>query len=53
MTLHVGDVALSSPAHKARLIPFKDYIMGTREMTFKSLEEFAKLIHVTAEVDEF
>jgi hypothetical protein len=39
-------VYLDSPAHAAEIQPFKDYILGTREMCFKSLDEFAKYIEV-------
>ena len=46
--LAVGDVCLSSPAHQAHLVPFKDYILGTREKTFKNLQDFATLIQVNA-----
>jgi hypothetical protein len=42
--LYVSDVYLDSPAHEAEIIPFKDYIIGTREISFKSLDEFAKYI---------
>jgi len=28
------------------LVPFKDFILGTSELTFKSLQEFAKFILV-------
>lgn len=44
--LVVQDVYLDSPAHDAGLEPFKDYIMGTREISFKNLEEFAKYVEV-------
>ena len=37
---------LDSPAHEAELQPFKDFIIGTREICFKSLDEFAKYIEV-------
>ena len=40
------DVYLDSPAHEAGIVPFKDYIIGTREIAFKSLDEFAKYIEV-------
>jgi hypothetical protein len=42
--LAVQDVYLGSPAYEANLVPFKDYILGTSELTFKSLQEFAKFI---------
>lgn len=44
--LYVQDVYLHSPAHEAEIKPFKDYILGTREICFKSLDEFAKYIEV-------
>lgn len=44
--LSVQDVYLDSPSHEAGLHPFKDFILGTREICFKSLEEFAKYIEV-------
>lgn len=44
--LYVQDVYLDSPAHEAEIKPFKDYILGTREICFKSLDEFAKYIEV-------
>ncbi len=44
--LSIKDVYLDSPSHEAGLHPFKDFIMGTREICFKSLEEFAKYIEV-------
>jgi C-terminal processing protease CtpA/Prc len=44
--LAVQDVYLDSPAHEAGIQPFKDYIIGTREIAFKSLDEFAKYIEV-------
>lgn len=47
--LKVNDVYLDSPAHEAGIEPFKDYILGTREIAFKSLEEFAKYIEVNRE----
>lgn len=37
---------MDSPAHEAGIVPFKDYIVGTREIAFKSLDEFAKYIEV-------
>ncbi len=42
--LAVNDVYLDSPAHEAALDPFRDYILGTREISSKSLEDFAKYI---------
>lgn len=44
--LSVKDVYLDSPSHEAGLSPFKDFILGTREIAFKSLEDFAKYIEV-------
>ena len=44
--LAVKDVYLDSPAHEAGLLSYKDFILGTREICFKSLEEFAKLTEV-------
>jgi hypothetical protein len=44
--LAVNDVYLDSPAHAAELHPFKDYIIGTREIAFKSLEDFAKYVEI-------
>jgi hypothetical protein len=44
--LAIKDVYLDSPAHDAGLSPFKDFILGTREICFKSLDEFAKYIDV-------
>ncbi|CDW86888.1 golgi reassembly stacking protein [Stylonychia lemnae] len=44
--LAVNDVYLGSAAHEAELQPFKDYILGTREIAFKNLDEFAKYIEV-------
>jgi len=34
LIMSVQDVQLASPAHKASLNPFKDYILGTKEITF-------------------
>ena len=42
----MNDVYLDSPAHEAGLQPFKDYIIGTRELAFKSLDEFAKYVEI-------
>ena len=44
--LAVKDVYLDSPAHVSGLQPFKDFILGTREIAFQSLDEFAKYIEV-------
>lgn len=44
--LAVKDVYLDSPAHQAGLQPFRDYVVGTREIAFKNLEEFAKYVEV-------
>lgn len=44
--LAVNDVYIGSPAYSSNLVPFKDYIVGTTELTFKSLNEFAKYIQV-------
>lgn len=43
----VSDVYLGGPAHIAGILPgSKDFILGTREICFKSLEEFEKYIIV-------
>lgn len=44
--LAVKDVYLDSPAHEAGLQPFRDFVIGTREIAFKSLDEFAKYVEV-------
>eukprot|EP00347_Sterkiella_histriomuscorum_P010274 403376928 len=44
--LKVNDVYLDSPAHEAGMQPFQDFILGTREIAFKNLDEFAKYIEV-------
>lgn len=44
--LKVNDVYLDSPAHEAGLEPFKDFIIGTREIAFKNLDDFAKYVEV-------
>lgn len=44
--LAVNDVYLDSPAHEAGLQPFKDFIIGTREIAFKSIDEFAKYVEI-------
>lgn len=44
--LSVQDVYLGSPAHEAELQPVKDFILGTKEMTFTDLQSFAKYIQV-------
>ena len=44
--LSVQDVFFGSPAQDAELQPFKDFILGTREMTFTDLPSFAKYIQV-------
>ncbi len=44
--LAIGDVYLDSPAHEAELHPFKDFIVGTRELCFKGLDDFAKYVEV-------
>jgi hypothetical protein len=43
--LLVQDVFRGSPA-ETRLVPFKDFILGTSELTFKSLKEFAYYLQV-------
>jgi len=43
--LKVNNVFLSGPANEAGLT-CKDYILGTREIAFKSLDEFAKYVEV-------
>ena len=42
----VADVYLGSPAQEADFQPFKDFILGTKELTFCNLESFAKYITV-------
>ena len=42
--LSVQDVYMGSPAHEADLQPFKDFIIGTKELTFTDLQSFAKYI---------
>jgi len=42
----VADVYLGSPAQEADLQPFKDFILGTKELTFGDLNSFAKYITV-------
>ena len=37
---------MGSPAHEADLQPFKDFVLGTKEMTFTDLQSFAKYIQV-------
>jgi hypothetical protein len=44
--LAVKNVLLNGPARDAGLVPFQDFIIGTREIAFKSLEEFAKYVEV-------
>lgn len=44
--LAVKDVYLDGPAHQAGLQPYKDFILGTREIAFKNLDEFAKYVEV-------
>lgn len=44
--LAVEDVYLGSPAQEADMQPFRDFILGTKELTFPSLEGFAKYIKV-------
>jgi hypothetical protein len=44
--LAVKDVYLKSPARAAGMQPFKDFIVGTREIAFKTLEDFAKYVEV-------
>jgi len=44
--LAVKDVLLNGPAREAGFIPFQDFIIGTREIAFKNLEEFAKYVEV-------
>ena len=61
--LSIIDVYLNSPAYKAGLVGGKvDYILGTREISFKSLDDFSKyieininrsvILHVYSTVDE-
>ena len=42
----VADVYLGSPAYEADLQPFKDFILGTRELTFDNLQAFAKYVQI-------
>mmetsp|Transcript_34590 Transcript_34590/g.33796 ORF Transcript_34590/g.33796 Transcript_34590/m.33796 type:complete len:93 (-) Transcript_34590:563-841(-) len=49
--LKVNDVYLDSPSHDAELQPYKDFILGTREICFKSLDEFAKYIEINKETE--
>ena len=42
----VADVYLGSPAQEADLQPFRDFILGTRELTFDDIHSFAKYISV-------
>ena len=42
----IKDVYLESPAHHAGLQSFRDFILGTRELAFKSIDEFAKYVEV-------
>ena len=44
--LAVADVYLGSPAQEADLQPFKDFILGTQELSFCDLESFAKYIAI-------
>lgn len=44
--LAVKDVLLKGPAREAGIVPFQDFIVGTREIAFKSLEDFAKYVEV-------
>lgn len=44
--LAVKNVLLGGPAQEAGVQPDKDFIMGTREIAFKSVEDFAKYAEV-------
>ena len=44
--LAVKDVYLGSPARAAGMQPYKDFIVGTREIAFKTLDDFAKYVEV-------
>ena len=44
--LAVQDVYLGSPAYQANLVPFMNYILGTRELTFRTLADFAKYVSI-------
>ena len=44
--LAVKNVLLGGPAQVAGIQPDKDFILGTREIAFKSLEDFAKYVEV-------
>ena len=44
--LSVQDVYIGSPAQESDMKPFKDFILGTKEMTFTDLQSFAKYIQV-------
>ena len=47
LLLQVKDVYLGGPAHVAGLIPFLDFIMGTKEIScFKDLTMFQKYLQV-------
>ncbi len=44
--LAIKDVYLDGPAHQAGLQPYKDFVLGTREISFKNLDDFAKYVEV-------
>jgi len=47
LLLSVLDVYLGGPAHLAGLVPFKDFVIGTNEITsFKDLAMFSKYLQV-------
>jgi len=44
--LAIKDVYLGGPANLSCLTPFKEFILGTPEITFTSLEQFAKYVQI-------
>ena len=44
--LAVADVYLGSPAQEADMQPHRDFILGTKELTFEDINSFAKYITV-------
>jgi len=42
----IKDVYLGGPAHHSGLQPFKDFILGTKELTFTDMPMFAKYLAV-------
>lgn len=41
---------LGSPAQEADLQPFKDFILGTKELSFDNLEAFAKYVRINQNI---